>query len=100
MTASLNQPSPRPTVLVSNEAIVRSPDKTQPGIAGPLGRSRVLFALPLNKAGPVQLQRAEIINGPPAAFAGDPQVNLIGFAGAAWVHRMLTADRTTDTRRL
>ena len=59
-------------------------------------RERVVTALPLNKDGPQLLEEATVIGG--SYYLADPSGNLIGESDAVWVSRMLTAERTEDTR--
>lgn len=77
---------------------VVDPAQAYVGRQGPLGRERLLFALPLDP-GPALLQPPIVVrdNGP--AFLADPQGALVGVA-PVWVARMLTARITEDTRRL
>jgi hypothetical protein len=74
------------------------PSSSFVGRPAPLGRERVLFALPLDP-GPALLSPPTVVrdNGP--AYLADPQGNLVGFA-PVWVSRMLTVRMTEDTRRL
>jgi len=88
----LRHPSDRPSVVVDPAAYgVGFP----PG--GPLGRERVMSALPLDP-GPALLSPPTVVRDPGSAFLADPDGNLIGEA-AVWVGRMLTARWTEDTRR-
>ena len=91
--------SARPSVVVDATAFgVVDPSSNIVGRPGPLGRERVLFALPLDP-GPALLSPPTVVrdNGP--AFLADPQGNLVGVA-PTWVSRMLTARWVEDTRRL
>lgn len=99
--AQLRPVSPRPELVVGvpNEARLESPGGSQVGIAGPLGRSRVVFALPLNGSGPVQLAKLSAVQGSGALLA-DPSGNVIGTSGPVWVSRLLFACLTENTRRL
>ena len=94
----LRHPSPRPSVVV-DPAAFGVVDQTGGfvGRAGPLGRERVLFALPLDP-GPALLSPPTVVHDPGAAYLADPEGGLIGEA-AVWVERMLTARWTEDTRR-
>jgi hypothetical protein len=94
----LRRPSPRPSVVV-DPAAFGVVDQTGGfvGRAGPLGRERVLFALPLDP-GPALLSPPTVVHDPGAAYLADPEGGLIGEA-AVWVERMLTARWTEDTRR-
>lgn len=101
MTA-LRPVSARPELLVGepHSPRVEDPGKTQVGVVGkPLGRERVVFALPTNGSGPVQLARLDSVQGG-GALVADPSNNVIGINNAVWVHRMLWALPTADTRRL
>lgn len=90
--------SPRPSVVVDPAAFgVIDATGDFVGRPAPLGRERVLFALPLNP-GPALLRPPTVLRSGPA-FLADPQGNLVGFA-PVWVSRMLTARWVEDTRRL
>lgn len=94
--------SARPELVVGepHQPRVEAPDGTQLGVsAGPVWRERVLYALPLNGqgSGPVQLARAGLVQGD-QNLLGDPSNNVIGGDSPVWVHRMLYAARTEDTR--
>lgn len=102
MLKMLRAPSARPELVLDQRAArLEDPVREQVGFDGPLGRSRVIFTLPLLN-GPTQLQAAVVLhdNGVIPAYLGDPQGNLIGFDTSVWVGRMLTATKTWDTRRL
>jgi len=73
---------------------------TQVGVSGPLGRGRLVEALRTNKTGPVQLQAARVIQGSDVCYVGDSSGNLIGDLKAVWVNRLVTATKTSNTRRL
>ena len=95
----LRPPSDRPSVVVDPAAFgVVDPASTFVGRPGPLGRERVLFALPL-EPGPALLPPSTVVRDPGPAYLADPQASLVGVAGV-WVNRMLTARFTEDTRRL
>lgn len=68
------------------------------GRSGPLGRERVVFALPL-APGPALLSPPTVLRDPGSSYVADPDGALIGVP-ATWVSRMLTARWTEDTRRL
>ena len=89
--------SARPELVVSDRSdVVGIPTPaSQVGVAGPLWRERVLYALPLNGRGPVQLAPGHVLQG---TLVGDPANNVIGVVGPLWVHRMLYARWTEDTR--
>lgn len=76
---------------------VVDPARSFVGRPGPLGRERVLFALPLDP-GPALLSPPTVVRDPGASYLADPDGALIGEA-AVWVERMLTARWTEDTRR-
>ena len=84
----------RPELVVSDrpDSVADPSTSTRVGFSGPLGRRRVLFALPLEN-GPVQLVAPVVIH------VADPSGTLIGKPGVR-VSRMLTARWTEDTRRL
>lgn len=85
--------SARPIVIVDQNA--RS---TGVGIPGPLGRGRVLSALPMNRSTIVTLSAPRIVAGD--FLVADPQGNVLGTRNRVTVHRMLYATRTINTRRL
>lgn len=92
--------SPRPELVVGSPdaARIADPAHTQVGVKGiPLGRERVLYALPLNKDGPQLIRRAEVLQG---TLIIDPAGNVLGVSGPVWVHRLLHAGPVADTRRL
>lgn len=91
----------RPEVLVSNTARIGNPDTTTVGQPGPLGRARVVFALPTNGTGPVNLAKPEVVVGVPLGYVGAPtDGTVVGSSAAVWVHRLVSAAKTQDTRRL
>ena len=97
----LRRLSPRPELLVADSAErIEDPGKTQVGFRGsPLGRERVVFALALNGSGPVQVTFGEhSVHGDGARLA-DPDGNVIGVSQSVWVHRMVYAPPTANTRR-
>jgi hypothetical protein len=95
----LRHPSPRPSVVVDPAAFgVVDPAANFLGRPGPLGRERVLSALPL-EPGPALLSPPTAVHDAGSAFLADPDGALIG-EGPVWVGRMLTARWTEDTRRL
>ena len=91
--------SPRPELLVGLTPVVGEPaGATLVGRAGPRGRDRMLFALPLNGAGPVEVIRGRTVTAVGARLA-DADGALIGDRGTLWIHRLLSAAATEDTRR-
>jgi hypothetical protein len=93
----LRQPSPRPTILLDRQsnALQDPPSVTQVGLPGPFGRARCLFALPLAVT---ELSRGVLLKDQDGAMIADPAGNVIGVA-RVYVHRMLYARPTEDTRR-
>ena len=91
--------SPRPELLVGDDgARIEDPGKTQVGFRGaPLGRERVVSALPTNGSGPVQVAAGEALRD--GALIADTSGNVIGVTNLVWVHRMVYAPPTADTRR-
>jgi hypothetical protein len=93
----LRQPSPRPGLLLDtrSDAVQDPASLTQIGRAGPFGRERCLFALPL----PVtELSRGVLLKDQDGAMVADAAGNVIGVE-RVYVHRMLSAGRVEDTRR-
>jgi hypothetical protein len=88
--------SNRPTLLVDD----RSGSIGQPytGIPGPLGRRRVVTALPL-KNGPRTLKPPQLVHDDNSGYLADPGGVLIGMAQIC-VHRLVVATKAEDTRRL
>lgn len=91
--SALRTLSLRPTITVDNTT--RS---IGVGTPAPLGRNRVLSALPMNKSKVVVLQPARVLSS--NFLLADPQGNVLGTANKVVVHRMLYATRTINTRRL
>ena len=102
---ALRHLSARPTVIVDQHfnRIGDPATGTQVGMAGPFGRERVVFALPLNGSVNTNAQ----FQGPPPTVLVDnhgnyiagPDDTLVGIKGV-WVARMMAARWTEDTRRL
>jgi hypothetical protein len=70
------------------------------GVAGPLGRNRLVSCLPPNRnTGPVQLKAPLVLRDHLSCVLADPDGNLIGERGL-WVTHMVSAAKTLDTRRL
>jgi hypothetical protein len=103
VNAPLRKLSARPELVIGSPAPDLVDDvvtQSDVGIAGPFGRARVVEALPLNKAGgPLLLKAAQVMHDAALCYLADPSGNLIGF-DAVWVHRLLSATKTSDTRRL
>jgi hypothetical protein len=98
--AALRGLSARPEVLVGPSSVPGDPATGgQIGVAGPLGRGRMVRGVPTNKTGPVQLQAPLLLCDNGGNLFGDPSSVVLGTQGV-WVHRMLYATRTIDTRRL
>jgi hypothetical protein len=94
--------SARPELLVDDhgQAFPDPATTTIPGVAGPLGRGRVVAALPLNKSGaPLQLAPWGMLVDDHGVGLADPAGNVIGSA-ALWLARCVSATVTPDTRRL
>jgi hypothetical protein len=74
------------------------------GRQAPLGRARVIYALPFNSHGNdvipgAQLTRPHVVVDLRSEFPADPNNTMVGVPGV-WVARMLTARWVEDTRRL
>jgi hypothetical protein len=98
----LRIPSLRPALLVDPRGF-RVNDPATVSLVGkpaPFGRERVLFALPLNGSGPVQIAPAVVWHDPDGHHIADVMRDLIGSREQVWCHRMLRARWTQDTRRL
>jgi hypothetical protein len=93
----LRAPSPRPELLKDqrSDAVQDPASVTQVGRQGPFGRARCLFALPLAVT---ELSRGVLLRDQDGAMIADPAGNVIGVA-RVYVHRMLYARPTEDTRR-
>lgn len=95
--------SSRPELLVDERGrkIGDPVSDTVVGVRGPWGRERIIAALPTNEAahGPVQLAPHVVLHDNGGFYIADPDGNLLG-RSAIWVHRMLDARWTQDTRRL
>lgn len=93
----------RPELLVDNQGIPIG-DVTRSstvGVPNPLGNERLVMAIPLNEAqtGPVQIAPHEALHDNDGYYIADPDGTLTGFEGI-WVHRIVYARWTQDTRRL
>ena len=99
MTA-LRPPSARPTLATDERgAALVDTGAGQIGLDGPITRERVLLTLPL-KNGPRQLAGSTVFHDTDTSYLADTANQLIGFDTVLWVHRLLTATVTWDTRRL
>ena len=92
----------RPEILVDHHgARLQDPtDGSQVGIAGPLGRERVVFALPLNQTGPVQIAPHEWLRDEDSSQVADTSSAIVGRSAGLWISRLVYAYWTEDTRRL
>jgi len=99
MTSNLRPLTPRPTVLVGGRASVADTSSSRVGTSGPLGRARMVTALPTNGTGPVKLVPPVVVQGG-LGYVGDPSGNVIGGSSAVWVHRIVSAAKAPETRRL
>jgi hypothetical protein len=96
--------SQRPELVVGGDqtativADAASP-QTQVGL-GALVSARIVTALPSNKNGPVKLASALALHDGALCYLADPDGNLLGERNAIWVHRLVTAVTTPNTRRL
>lgn len=90
--------------VIDNEPNVVSafPAQTQGsvGFPGTFGRNRMVTALPLNNDGPVKLRSPIVLADPQGNYLVDILNEFTGQQDAIWVHRLLTAVVTGDTRRL
>jgi hypothetical protein len=98
LTTALRPLSPRSELLVGGLARVVDPASASIGQSGPLGRIRMVVALPTNGTGPVNIAVPLLLqNG--LSYVADAVGNVIGSVPAVWVHRLLSAGTVTDTRR-
>lgn len=95
--------SERPELLVDHQGnrLIDPTDRSQVGFRNPLGNERLVKALPLNESetGPIQAVPHEALHDNNGYYLADPDGNLVGFQGA-WIHRIVYARWTEDTRRL
>jgi hypothetical protein len=95
--------SARPEIVVDNQGfrLIEPVSSSTVGVPGPFGRQRIVTAIPTNETetGPVQISAAQTLHDNQVFYLADPDGNLIG-EPAIWVHRMLHARWTQDTRRL
>lgn len=98
---NLRPVSPRPEIVVDDRSRrVEDAANSQLGLAGPLGRERCLYALPLNGSGPVQWAAAVAVRDHASSLLADTGLDLIGQDRGVWISRLLTARAVEDTRRL
>lgn len=94
--------SARPELVVGNPDAARLVDPTDQssiGIAGPFGRERCLYALPLGGVGAQQYVPALLVRDYDSSQLADPDSFVVGVDGL-WISRLLFARWTEDTRRL
>lgn len=99
---ALRKNSPRPTILISPHShSVGNADPTRIGLPGPLGRERVLFALPLSETPAQFLDAPTVVLAPRWAMLEDPTqpATVVGF-DRVWVPRMIVGRKVEDTRRM
>lgn len=94
----LRDPSARVGLLVDPAVFGIGRNGEQIGRPGPLGRERIVAALPLDP-GPVQIDPPLIMQDSSGFYLIDPEGYLVG-QPALRVQRMLVARATLDTRRL
>lgn len=104
----LRTPSARPELLLDQRGYrvvdPRFNEPTQFQQQGTVGRpaqfglNRVVPVLRL-KDGPVLVQPPVVVHDNDLVYLADPQGNLIGVAGI-WVHRLVSAAKVENTRRL
>jgi hypothetical protein len=104
MSFPLRTPSARPTLIVDSRSRSLSdadtPIPNRIGRAGPFGRSRVVYALPITE-NPLQWVKPNtLLVDPRAGAVSDPALDLIGKDKGVYIGRLLTARWTEDTRRL
>ena len=101
MSSPIRTETARPLLTVDHLGrSVADPVPQFVGRAGPHGRDRIIQALPLNGDGPRQLAPPTVLVASEPSYVGDTGGALVGVSGPVWVHRMLDARWTQDTRRL
>jgi hypothetical protein len=101
--------SPRPELLTDSQTgqlvdpagnfVAAPPRPPEPANQPPLGRARIVSALPSRTATAVKLETEKVIADSQSAYLVDPDGNMIGKPGL-WVMRMVSAGKVEDTRRL
>lgn len=92
--------SSRPLLLVDDHAHPQGDTTSLVGKPGPLGRERIVSALKLNNNPPMQLAAPDALADAHDYLLFDPtDASVVGVKGI-WIHRLLKATRTKDTRRL
>jgi hypothetical protein len=92
--------SSRPVVTVDDNArLTGTPPLNPIGTPAPLGRGRVVSALPMNKSVPVILSAPRVTDGSNGFLIADALGNVLGPRSRVVVHRMLYATPTINTRR-
>jgi hypothetical protein len=92
----------RPTLTVDeNAGRVAEPvtNRTLPGMPGTFGFFRIVTCLPTNGAGPVMVMEPLVL-GDGISYLGDPDGTFVGEHGPQYIHRLLSARWTENTRRL
>jgi hypothetical protein len=93
----------RPTLTVDARAgRVAEPtgvNRTYPGTPSAFGEFRIVTCLPTNGAGPVMVMQPLVL-GDGQSYLGDPFGNFVGEHGPQYIHRLLSARWTENTRRL
>lgn len=99
--ANVGPPNARPTVVVDgNSKSVLDPSINSVGAPRPLGRERLVWALPLNP-GPAFLRNASLVAAPSGQMTaiGDSLTVALG-GDVVLVSRMLIATPAEDTRSM
>jgi hypothetical protein len=94
--------SSRPTLTVDEQAgRVAEPvtNRTFPGMPGTFGYFRIVTCLPTNGVGPVMVGEPLVL-GDGQSYLGDPFGSFVGEHGPQYIHRLLSARWTENTRRL
>jgi hypothetical protein len=95
--------SARPTLTVDERAgrVIEpvAPNGTYPGMPLAFGLMRMATCLPTNGAGPVMVVEPLVL-GDGQSYLGDPSGTFVGEHGPEYIHRLLSARWTENTRRL